>query len=359
MKRFLTLCVMVAASATAQDQGLLDRARAALREAPHAPPGYDTPQELQAAVKAGEILALGPDDAAAWLREGVVVERDLEYGVADGISLTLDLFRPGRMHAPAPMLIYIHGGGWIGKGKDFCTYWCARYAAMGYVCATVEYRTSNEAIYPAAIQDVNCAIRWMRANATNYNADPYKIALVGQSAGAHLALMAAYTDDEQFQGDCGMAGVSGAVQAVVEYYGPVDMTLRQMVGMGDVQRFLGATFGEAPERYKQASPVEHVSSDDPPTLIFHGTIDGVVGIAQADILAETLESAGVPYVYDRIEGWDHVMEMFKKVNEHCMAVQDGFLATYLPLPPPPPVEVPATVEVGRVEGPPVEAVPEE
>lgn len=353
MRYLAWFCALIAGAAFASERDIqLDRARAALHEAPPAPPGYATPRELQEAVNAGKHERLGPADVAALMNDHIVVERDVEYGRGGGISLTLDLFRPARMDAPAPALLFVHGGGWKGKGKGFYDYWCARYAGMGYVCATIEYRTSNEAIYPAAVQDVNCAVRWMRANATHYNVDPYHVALIGQSAGAHLALMAAYADDGIFQSDCVAGGPGPKVQAVVNYYGPVDLMLRPMYAMDFVQAFLGATFSEAPERYKHASPVEHVSRDDPPTLIVHGTIDGLVRIAQGDILAEALEAAGVPCVYDRIEGWDHGMEAYKEVNEHCMYVQDRFLATYLPLPPQQPapiVEAPPGPESNAVE----------
>ncbi|HIJ65390.1 MAG TPA: alpha/beta hydrolase [Candidatus Hydrogenedentes bacterium] len=305
-------------------------AREALLEAPPLPAGYQTSKDLQRDIQAGKLEFLGPQHVS--ISEATLVENDIEYGRVGDHALLLNLFRPKEITKPVPGLVFIHGGGWELKGKEFCTYWVARYAARGYVCATIEYRVSSEAAYPAAVEDAKCAVRWMRGNAVKYGVDPDKIGVIGMSAGGHLAMMCGYASDvAELEGAGGHPGVSSRPQAVVTYYGPTDLT--KLKEMDIVRRFLdNKTFEEAPEMYAQASPITHVTSDDPPTLIFHGTIDGIVPVEQSDALAEKLDALGVPYVYDRQEGWDHVMDIVIEVSKRCLFIQDRFLDAFLPLP---------------------------
>ena len=321
-----TTFLLAVAAAVAESS--LERARDMLKEAPAAPTGYATSKEMQEAIKAGAHPLLGPEDVV--IADTVAVERDIPYSES---GMKLDLFRPKSVGKPAPGVVYIHGGGWKHKGKDFCTYWAARYAGMGYVCVSIEYRTSDEAIYPAAIEDAKASVRWLRAHAVDYGVDPGRIAAIGQSAGAHLALMLALTaGDAQFEGNGGNADQSSAVQAAVAYYPPTDFSVPDIQRLDVVQQFLGGTSGDVPDRYAQVSPITHVTADDAPILLFHGTIDGLVPVDQSDRLAKKLDTVGVPCVYDRIDGWDHGMDIVKAVNTHCMAVQDRFLEVFLARP---------------------------
>lgn len=302
-----------------------------LADAPPLPAGYDTPKELQAAVKEGKHRLLGPEDLH--IPDTIESKPDVEYGRVGDQPLLLDLWKPKSIGEPVPGLIFIHGGGWKVKGKGFYTYWTAHHAAQGYVCATIEYRIAEEATFPGAVSDAKCAVRWMRANAEELGVDPNQIAVIGQSAGAHLALMAAYTPEiAELEGTGGHEGVSSAVQLAVSYYAPTDLTAPALAQKDIVQNFMGAPYEEAREQYELASPLFHVDADDPPTLIFHGTIDGIVPIEQADALADALAAAGVPYVYDREQGWDHAMDVFTDVNKRCMWITEQFLAKYMPLP---------------------------
>jgi acetyl esterase/lipase len=155
--------------------------------------------------------------------------------------------------------------------------------------------------------------------------------LVGQSAGAHLALMVAYSPDEPgLEGTGGHAGTSSRVHAVVNFYGPADLTAPLVSRRKAVRQFMGrSSQREAPDLYAAASPILYLTSDDPATLIVHGTADDVVPVEQSDRLAAALDEFGIPYVYDRQEGWNHAMDVWGPVNERCLYVMDRFLEKFL------------------------------
>jgi acetyl esterase/lipase len=246
----------------------------------------------------------------------------------------LDLYLPEKIAQSVPLLVFIHGGGWVGGSRDVYKYYTVRYAQKGYAAATVSYRFSGEAPFPAAVQDVKCAVRWLRAHADQYHIDPEKIAAIGGSAGGHLALMLGYSSAAaELDRSGGNQNVSSRVQAVVDFYGPYDLTTDLAKGADPVRSFMGGkSFEDAPELYRRASPMTYLDKNAPPTLILHGTIDEVVPIEQSDRLAARLKELGVPCVYERVEGWPHTMDMAQPVNERCRFVMDEFLAKYLPLP---------------------------
>ena len=144
-------------------------------------------------------------------------------------------------------------------------------------------------------------------------------------------MMVGYSSDvPELEGEGGNAGVSSGVRAVVNLYGPADLTTPFGVESPLVKNFLGGrTFDEAEAVYRRASPITHLSKDDPPTLIFHGTIDDTVQIAQADLLAARLKALGVPFRYDRLEGWPHGLDLSRVVNERARKTMLKFLAEHL------------------------------
>lgn len=294
-------------------------------------PGYATPAEVMAAILLKQVKLIEPPTN---MPPGVVELRNIEYGKVGERALQLDLYLPAPSAKPVPGLIFIHGGAWSGGSRDIYKYYTARFAANGYVAATISYRLSGEAPFPAAVEDTKCAVRWMRANAGKYHVDPEKIAVIGGSAGGHLALMIGYSAGApELEGHGGNPGVSSRVQAVVDFYGPADLTTAFARTNGSVKKFLGnKTFAEDPELYRRASPLTYLTRDDPPTLILHGTIDDVVPIEQSDLLAARLKELGVPYLYDRLPGWPHTMDLSLAVNERCQYFMREFFARYLPLP---------------------------
>lgn len=302
-------------------------------ESPPEAPGYETEAQILAAIALGKIKTI---ESPKEMPPGVQLTKDVEYGQGSGRPLMLDLYSPIKQTKPAPGLIFIHGGAWKGGNKDMYRPYAVRYAQRGYVVVSISYRLSKEAPFPAAVEDAKCAVRWMRANADKYKVDPNHICVLGGSAGGHLATMVGYScDQKDLEGSGGWPGISSRVQAVVDIYGPCDLTIPKLRDADSVRQFLaGKTFDEAPELYKKASPLFYLSKDDPPTLILHGTLDSLVPIAQSDALAERLKQTGVPCTYDRLEGWPHVMDLAEVVFKRCVFFIDRFLAENMPVPDP-------------------------
>ncbi len=268
--------------------------------------------------------------------KGVKLLTDLTYGTGGDRALKLDLYKPVTMKTKVPALIFIHGGSWKGGNKNMYRPYATRYAQKGYVVASISYRLSGEAPFPAAIQDAKCAVRWMRAHAAEYKVDPNYICVLGGSAGGHIAMMVGYCPDEkEMEGSGGYENFSSRVQAVVNIYGPCDLAVPVLRDAESIRKFLGGrTYDEAPELYKKASPFYYLTKNTPPTLILHGTLDSLVPINQSDELAKRLKETGVPYTYDRLEGWPHVMDMAEIVFNRCVFFIDRFLAENMPVPEP-------------------------
>jgi acetyl esterase/lipase len=301
-----------------------------LAEVPAAPPGYASESEVKAAFLAGKLKAI---DLTIDVPDTVTVQKNIEYGKGGDKALQLDLYSPKARTTPLPAVLFIHGGGWTSGYRQIYHYYCAKFAEHGYVVATASYRLAGEAPFPAAVEDVKCAVRWLRANAKKLGIDPNKIAAAGGSAGGHLAMMIGYSSDvSELEGKGGNADSSSRVQAVIDLYGPTDLTDESARSRKEVKRLMGGkAFDEVPDAYRLASPVTHVTKDDPPTLILHGSIDSTVPIHQAELLVEKLKSAGVVYEYDRVEGWPHTMDLDVDVNRHCMAKMFEFLDKQLGL----------------------------
>lgn len=295
------------------------------------PQGYETIDEVKAAIFLGKVKLV---DGEIDVPDSVVLEEGIEYGQGGGEPLKLNLYTPKGLDHPVPGLIFIHGGGWSKGSRDDYHYYCVKFAEMGYVVATVSYRLVPEWTFPAAVHDVKCAVRWVRANAEKLHVDPNQIGVVGGSAGGHLSMMIGYSSDvPELEGEGGNPNVSSRVQAVVNIYGPTDLTVDAATGHPTVHGFFGGKkFDEVPDDYEMASPLTHLTADDPPTLILHGTIDELVPIEQADKLAAKLKSLGIPYRYDRMPGWPHTMDLAVVVNERCREVMTKFLSEHLPLP---------------------------
>ena len=138
-------------------------------------------------------------------------------------------------------------------------------------------------------------------------------------------MMIGYSDDPSLEGNGGNNGTSSSVCAVVNFYGPTDLTTDFARKQGVLVDFMGGkTFDEASDTYKQASPLFHLTRDDPPTLIFHGTIDSTVPIIQADKLSDKLKELRIDYIYERYEGWPHVMDLAEAVNRRCIYQMEQF-----------------------------------
>jgi acetyl esterase/lipase len=223
------------------------------------------------------------------------VERDVTYCIVGDLQLKMDIYHPTTAMTSVPALLYVHGGGWT-KG-DKASGWREIWELVnrGYLVAAVNYRLAPEYKFPAQIEDVKCAVRFLRANAQSYGLESARIGAWGGSAGGHLVSLLGVTDASAgFEGSGGHSDQSSRVQAVVDMFGPSDLT---QTFSGANPRILGQVFGArdaGSEILKRASPVTHVSSDDPPFLILHGEKDRLVPVTQSLKLYDRLRAADVP-----------------------------------------------------------------
>jgi acetyl esterase/lipase len=248
------------------------------------------------------------------LPDNVVVERDVVYGDAGNRPLKLDLVLPKqKSDSPRPLIVFIHGGGWRSGDKAGGVSRLIPFVAGGhYAGASVGYRLSGEATWPAQIHDCKAAIRWLRANAAKYQLDPDRIGVWGSSAGGHLVNMLGTSGDVQaLEGECGSPGQSSRVTCVVPFCGPANFLAPKRFEGGRspsaVDLLLGGSLVDKPELAKQASPITHVSADDPPFLIVHGTADNTVPFEQAEMLYAALKQAGVDATLVKILEGSHAV----------------------------------------------------
>ena len=241
--------------------------------------------------------------------------RNVQFANPDGHSLKLDLYLPDKKNPP--LVVWIHGGGWKSGNKSRCGIrWMTEH---GFAVASISYRLTDKAIFPAQIHDCKGAIRWLRANSSEYGYSAEKIAVAGSSAGGMLStLLATSGEVDSLEGNVGgNAQQSSRVDAVIDFYGPVDFTLRARTQPGHankpgsaVYRLLGGPASEKLELAKLASPAHHVTKDDPPLLIFHGDEDGVVLLDQSERIRDVYKDTGLPVELVIIPGGKHGGQAF-------------------------------------------------
>lgn len=255
-------------------------------------------------------LAFGQDKAKPEPKapEGVTWEKDIVFGKGGDTELHLDIARPKEAGKPLPCIVVIHGGGWRGGNFKIHVPQIFDFAKAGYVSATVQYRLVPAARWPAQIEDVKCAVRYLRANANKYGIDKQRFGAIGFSAGAHLSMLLGTMDEKDgLEGNGGSAGESSKVQAAVSYFGPTDLAAKDFPVLvhGMIFDFLGGTAEEKPENFKAASPVTYIDKDDAPILMFMGTKDQLVPYNQAYELADTMTKAGLGGRVELILGANH------------------------------------------------------
>lgn len=222
--------------------------------------------------------------------------RDLTYAIVDGQELCLDLYLP-FWSRQCPLLVYFHGGGWSsGSYKERGVSWLTGH---GFAVASVQYRLSGEAQFPAQVHDIKAAIRWLRAQASEFGFDAERVGAVGVSAGGHLAMLAGLVGAE-LEGEVGDHGAeSSQVDVVVNYFGASDFILRSQTQPGAtepkgsvVHKLLGSSVAEDEALAKAASPVFHVGEDSPPLFVIHGAKDPQVKVDQAYRMSEKYREIG-------------------------------------------------------------------
>jgi len=241
----------------------------------------------------------------------ISVQQDVSYGTVGGHTLLLDIYEPRELTPSSrdlrPAIVLIHGGGWISFDKSTMERMGMFLARSGFVAFSVDYRLfqsnekTGENAWPAQFDDVQRAVRWIRANAAKYHIDPNHLGAFGHSAGAQLASLLGL-ESTRDNSDPALAKFSSTVQAVVDVDGPSDFTVNHDAdGDAFLTNFLGGDYAHHPELWRDASPVFHVSKQAPPFLIFHGTQDQDIPIAQAQELADKLKQAGVPVDFVKVD----------------------------------------------------------
>ncbi len=237
--------------------------------------------------------------------------RDVPFGAVAGRVLLLDLALPKKRATgdPLPAFVYMHGGAWASGSKEDGVPAICYYAQHGFAAASVGYRLSGEARFPAALGDCKCAVRFLRAHAGKYGIDPRRIGAVGASSGGHLAAMLALTDGKQFAGDGGWGEYPADVCAVCDLFGVSDFLQMPKKhfpeALSATARFLGGTIDEVGGRYREASPVNYVHAGAPPFLLIHGDADELVPLRQSELLRDALEKAGVEAMLHIVKGAPH------------------------------------------------------
>ncbi|MBV8867762.1 MAG: alpha/beta hydrolase [Acidobacteriaceae bacterium] len=229
--------------------------------------------------------------------ESVPVQENIPYCLVSGSELRLDVYQPAGPNAEIhPGVLLIHGGGWTSFDRRTMRGMGQFLARSGFVAFAVDYRLfqGKQNRWPAQLDDVQRAVRWVRANAAKYAVNPEGIGAFGHSAGAQLAALLGM-EETRDNSDPALAKYSSRVQAVVDVSGPTDFTVdHDPDGDAFLSDFLGVDYSKDPQVWREASPAFHISKGDAPFLIVHGTQDQNVPMSQAEELFKKLQSAGVP-----------------------------------------------------------------
>jgi acetyl esterase/lipase len=271
---------------------------------------------------------------AAEPEAGVKSELGIPYVENGHKRQVLDLYVPdGSSDKPWPLVIWIHGGAWLGGSRALPP--VMFLAHDGFALARIDYRFSQDAIWPAQIFDCKAAVRFLRANAAKYHLDADHFGVGGDSAGGHLAAMLGTSGDvKELEGDLGNPGVSSRVQAVLDWFGPTDLSqivqqsgpksrLKHDGPNSPEARLLGGPVSEKAELARSANPITYVDQNDPPFLIMHGDVDRIVPHEQSVILAKALIDAGVEVTMKTIHGADHEGRQFRSA-ENQRLIEDFF-----------------------------------
>ncbi len=252
---------------------------------------------------------------AAELLKGVKVLRDVEYAKPDDRPVRLDLYLPEDATGPMPVIIWVHGGGWMLGSKTNCP--ALPWVKDGFAVASVEYRLTDRAPFPAQIHDCKAAVRFLRARAKEFNLDPKRFGAWGASAGGHLvALLGTTCGNAECEGaNLGNAECSSGVQCVCDWFGPTDFLSydsKQAEVSPMLIKLLGGKLSEKMDLAKLASPALHVkkptegkAAEFPPFLIVQGDQDPLVPDQQSRLLAEKLKEAGTPHELVIVPGAGH------------------------------------------------------
>ncbi|MBI3769692.1 MAG: alpha/beta hydrolase [Deltaproteobacteria bacterium] len=266
------------------------------------------------------------------------LREDVVYAEVDGIPLRYDHYRPVRVDAPAPVVVFVHGGGWMHGDPSQAAGNALHFARHGIATISLSYRLAPAHRFPAPLDDVRHGLRYVCAHATELGIAPERIALLGLSAGAHLVMLAHLARDvpglAPALSDPALRDATEDVQAVVAHYGPYDLGRRAVLSpeLDMIGALLGAR-GEDPEWVRLASPLHHVASAPAtaPVLLVHGTGDTLVSYRESERMHRALTTAGRVSELLLLEGAPHAFQLDwrGRANQQANAAMDAFLARHL------------------------------
>lgn len=272
------------------------------------------------------VLCTSVAQAALSVPDNVTFTPGIEYAHPGDQALQLDLAMPKQGSGPFPAVVCIHGGGFRAGKRDSYAALCVTLAARGYVAVTITYRLAPAHPFPAAVLDCKAAVRWLRANAATYHIDPTRIGATGGSAGGHLAQFLGVTAGVQrFEGE-GNRDQSSAVNCVVNFYGPSDLTKSygKSVDAAEVlPLFFGGNLETKLREHIIGSPLYWVTPDAAPTLVVHGTEDKYVAYEQAGWMIDKLKACQVEAELLTLPGAGHGFK-----GEDAKKAQDALIAYF-------------------------------
>ena len=284
-------------------------------------------------------LSPRPEPPPLRVPAGTTVHRDLAYVPGGHARQKLDLYLPEKSAGPLPLIIWVHGGGWQNGSKDQSLPLRVGFTDRGYAVASLNYRLSGHAIFPAQIEDCQAAVRWLRDHAKDYGLDPERFAAWGSSAGGHLVALLGTAGDSAEFAPTPRPKTSARVQAVCDFYGPTDL-LKFAATPGYVahakpdspeSKLLGGPVLDLPVQAKRANPLTYLGPGDPPFFILHGSADPVVPPPQSALLHAALQAAGIPSTHRTITDAKHGGPEFSTAA--VVAEVDAFFRRTLKLPP--------------------------
>ncbi|HEY2713624.1 MAG TPA: alpha/beta hydrolase [Chthoniobacterales bacterium] len=220
------------------------------------------------------------------LRSRATVRRDLVYRRIGKRALKLDLYFPRNPPAAPPLILCIHGGGWCSGDRNQCPNWML--ANHGYAVAAIEYRLTNEATFPAQLEDCQAAVKWLRENAIRCGFDARRIGVWGHSSGGHLASLLGITGDVQ-----AVCAISAPSDLILMHRNTADNPVSDPRAPGAIEALLGGPVDAHSEEARAASPIHFVSRQSAPFLLIHGARDRTVPLNQSELFAAALSAAGV------------------------------------------------------------------
>jgi acetyl esterase/lipase len=261
-----------------------------------------------------------------------VLTEDVVYAEVDGASLRYDHYRPRKVEGPAPAVVVVHGGAWMHGDPSQAAGNALHFARRGIATVSLSYRLAPEHRFPAPVDDVRRGLRHVRAHAGELGIDPDRIALLGLSAGAHLALMAHVARGLPELAPAGLPDVPEDVRAIMLHYGPYDLSRTRPFpdGIDPAGELLGPRRSD-PAWVRLASPVQHAAHVTAPVLLIHGTADTIVSHRESVRMHDALTTAGKPATILVLESAPHAfqVEWRGEANRRANEAMDTFLTEHL------------------------------